>query len=77
MTQRYEPKDITIKLVDVTAAVVEAYGGKENAEYIAGKPLPDVDLRLVAEADNGLRVTFHAGAKLSAEDILAFVNGDS
>lgn len=75
--RRYELKDITIKLVDVAAEARLMYGEK-FAEELAGEGLlPPTDLRIVVEAGNGTaqtRITFHHGAKLSAEDILNFLH---
>lgn len=74
---RYELKDITIKLVDVAEEVRLLYG--EKAEYIAGRPIPEKDLRFEVTAErDGRKSTLSCPAdiKLSAEDFLALVNRD-
>lgn len=68
-------EDITIKLVDVAETARAMYGKK--ADFIAGNPLPPTDLRFEITAEQEGRkatISVHAGAKLSAEDILDMVN---
>lgn len=81
MTTRkpYKIEHITIKIIDVTADLLEQYGGdRAKAEYIAGRPIPDVDLRYEVTADDGegnvSQTTMHTGAHLTAEQLLAHVN---
>lgn len=71
----YRIDEITIRIIDVVAQARELFG-EEGAAQIAGRPLPEHDYRFEIIASNGTRkseVTVHAGASLSAEDILALV----
>ncbi len=75
-TPRYGLDEITVNIVDVAAHARALYGEK-SAAYIAGRPLPEHDYRIEIVAGNEeqhTRVTFHRGARLSAEDIIAAVN---
>lgn len=60
---------VTVRIVDVATEAREMYG--DDAEYMAGRPLPAHDYRFEVVGPDGTRITFHAGAALSAEAILA------
>lgn len=78
--KRYGLADIRIRLVDVAAEAREMFG--DAASLIAGRPLPEVDLRLeVAYGPNDQeregRITLPSGHRASAEEILRMVNRDA
>jgi hypothetical protein len=59
---------ITIAVVDIADTARRLYG--DNADYIAGRPLPAHDFRLTAKTPTGGEITFNAGA--TAEDVAAY-----
>lgn len=72
----YRLDDVTIRVVDVVAEGVAAYG-REQAEYLAGRALPDHEYRLELHAVrpmSSIRVTYPVGHLLSAEQVLSELN---
>lgn len=60
---------LTIRLVDVAAEAREMYG--DNADYIAGRTLPEHEWRFEVTTGSGARCSFHLGA--TAEHIAAYL----
>lgn len=66
---------ISVRIIDA-AENARTYHG-DDAEYVAGRPIPEHDYRLEIVADNGTRKVSQIaprGYRLSAEDILALMN---
>jgi hypothetical protein len=59
---------ITVGIIDTAAQARLLYG--DNADYIAGRKLPEHEYRLNATTPTGGTVTFHSGA--TAEDVAAY-----
>lgn len=72
----YRLDDVTIRVVDVVAEAVARFG-REQAEYLAGRALPDHEYRLELHAvrpTSSIRVTYPVGHLLSAEQVLSEIN---
>ncbi|HEY6021031.1 MAG TPA: hypothetical protein VIY48_14335 [Candidatus Paceibacterota bacterium] len=72
----YQPRDITVLIVDVAEEVRDAFGGQSfgmGDDYLIKR-----ELRLVASASddkgNFTQITFAAGEALTAEEIFMLLN---
>jgi hypothetical protein len=59
---------VQVTVIDVADSARQLYG--DNADYIAGRKLPEHDYRFSAQTPTGGEITFNAGA--TAEDIAAY-----
>jgi hypothetical protein len=59
---------ISVTVIDVADTARRLYG--DDADYIAGRTLPEHEYRFSAETPTGGEITFNSGA--TAEDIAAY-----